>query len=46
MNKELLLLFEKHTDTLLEQTKRKPQESLEFKLNKQMKIYRSILQKI
>ena len=36
MNKELLLLFKKHTDTLTEQTKTKPQETFQFKLNKQM----------
>ena len=36
MNKELLLLVKKHTDTLIEQTKTKPQETLEFKMNKQM----------
>ena len=36
MNNELLLLIKKHTDTLIEQTKTKPQGTLEFKLNKQM----------
>ena len=36
MNNELLLLIKKHTDTLIEQTKTKPQETLEFKMNKQM----------
>ena len=36
MNNELLLLIKKHTDTLIEQTKRKPQETLAFKMNKQM----------
>ena len=36
MKNELLLLIQKHTDTLIEQTKTKPQETLEFKLNKQM----------
>ena len=35
MNNELLLLIKKHTDTLIEQTKLKPQETLEFKMNKQ-----------
>ena len=35
MNNELLLLIKKHTDTLFEQTKTRPQETLEFKLNKQ-----------
>ena len=29
----MLLLFKKHTDTLIEQTKTKPQETLEFKMN-------------
>ena len=32
----MLLLNQKHTDTLIEQTKTKPQETLEFKMNKQM----------
>ena len=36
MNNELLLLIKKHTDTLIQQTKTKPQETLEFKMNKQM----------
>ena len=36
MNNELLLLIKKHTDTLIEQIKTKPQETLEFKMNKQM----------
>ena len=36
MNNELLLLIKKHTDTLIENTKTKPQETLEFKMNKQM----------
>ena len=35
MNIELLLLIKKHTDALIEQTKTKPQETLEFKMNKQ-----------
>ena len=35
MNNELLLLIRKHTDTLIDQTKTKPQETLEFKMNKQ-----------
>ena len=39
MNNELLLLIEKHTDTLIEQTKTKPQETLEFKMNKQMQTF-------
>ena len=32
MNIDSLLLLKKHTDTLIEQTKTKPQETLEFKL--------------
>ena len=32
MNNELLLLIKKHSDTLIEQTKTKPQETLEFKM--------------
>ena len=36
MDDGLLLLIKKHTDTLIEQTKTKPQETLEFKMNKQM----------
>ena len=43
MNNELLLLIKKHTDTLIEQTKTKPQETLEFKMNKQMQNFRLIL---
>ena len=39
MNNELLLLIKKHTDTLIGQTKTKPQEALEFKMNKQMQIF-------
>ena len=39
MNNELLLLNKKHTDTLIEQTKTRPQEALEFKMNKQMQTY-------
>ena len=39
MNNELLLLTKKDTDTLIEQTKRKPQETLEFKMNKQMQTF-------
>ena len=36
MNNELLLLKNKHIDTLIEQTKTKPQETLEFELNRQI----------
>ena len=39
MNNELLLLIKKHTDTLIEQRKTKPQETLEFKMNKQMQTF-------
>ena len=39
MNNELLFLIKKHTDTLIEQTKTKPQETLEFKMNKQMQTF-------
>ena len=39
MNNELLLLIKKHTDTIIEQTKTKPQETLEFKMNKQMQTF-------
>ena len=39
MNNELLLLIKKHTDTLIEQTRTRPQEILEFKMNKQMQTF-------
>ena len=39
MENELLLLIEKHTDTLIEQTKIKPQETLDFKMKKQMQTF-------
>ena len=39
MNHELLLSIKKHTDTLIEQTKTRPQETLEFKMNKQMQTF-------
>ena len=39
MNNELLLLIKKHTHTLIEQTKTKPQETLEFKMNKQRQTF-------
>ena len=39
MNNELLILIKKHTDTLIEQTKTKPQETLEFKMNKQRQTF-------
>ena len=36
MTNELVLLIKKQTDTLIQQTKTKPQETLEFEMNKQM----------
>ena len=39
MNNVLLLLIKKQTDTLIEQTKTKPQETLEFKMNKQKQTF-------
>ena len=39
MNNELLLLIKKHTDSLIENTKTKPQETLEFKMDKQMQTF-------
>ena len=39
MNNELLLLIKKHTDTLIEQTKTKPQETLEFQMIKPMQTF-------
>ena len=39
MNNELLLLLKKHTDTLIQQTKTRPQETLEFKMDKQMQTF-------
>ena len=39
MDNELLLLIKKHTDTLIEQTRTKPQETLEFKMNKQRETF-------
>ena len=39
MNNELLLLIIKHTDTLIEQTKTKPQETLEIEMNKQKRTF-------
>ena len=35
----MFFVVKKHTDTLLEQKKTKPQETLEFKLNKQMETF-------
>ena len=39
MNNELLLLIKKHPNTLIEQTKTRPQETLEIKMNKQMQTF-------
>ena len=39
MNNDFLLSIKKHTDTLIEQTKMGPQETLEYKMNKQMQTY-------
>ena len=39
MKDELLLLIKKHTDTLIEQTKTRLQEILEFKMKKQMETF-------
>ena len=39
MNNELLLLIKKHTDTLIQQTKTKAQETLEFRMDKQRQIF-------
>ena len=39
MNNELLLLIKKHTDALIENTRTRPQETLEFKMNEQMQTF-------
>ena len=39
MNNELLILIKKHTDNLIQQTKTPPQETLEFKMNRQMQTF-------
>ena len=39
MDNELLSLIKKHTDVLIEQTKTKPQETLEFKMDKQKQTF-------
>ena len=44
MNNELLLLIRKHTDTLIEQAKTRPQETLEFKMKKQTQSFPFLLQ--
>ena len=39
MNNELLLLNKKHTDTLIENTRSRPQKTLEFQMNQQMQTF-------
>ena len=39
LNNDFLLVIKKHTDTFIEQTRRKPQETLEFKTKKQMQTF-------
>ena len=39
MNFEMLVLIRKRTGTLKEQTKTKPQETLDFRMNKQLQIF-------
>ena len=39
MKKELLLSPKKHTDTLVERTKTKPQETLDHKMKRQMETF-------
>ena len=39
MKNELLLLNEEHTETLIEQTKTKPQKTLDFVMGKQVKTF-------
>ena len=39
MNNELLLSIKEHADTLIEQTKTKPQETLGFVMNKEMGVF-------
>ena len=39
MINELLLLLKKHTETLIEQTKTRPQETLDFKMIKHMQTF-------
>ena len=36
MNNESLFLIRKHTNTLIQQTRKRPQETLEFKMNEQL----------
>ena len=39
MNNELLLLIKKHTDTLIQQTKTRPHETLEIKMSRQTQTF-------
>ena len=39
MNIEIILLNEKHTDTLIGQTKTRPQQTVEFKMIKQVQTF-------
>ena len=39
MNNELLLLIKKHTNSLIQQTKTRPQETLEFRMKKQTQTF-------
>ena len=39
MNNELLRVIKEHTDTLVQQTMTSPQETLEFKMNTQLKTF-------
>ena len=39
MNNELLLLIKKHTEKLIEQTRTKQEETLEFRMNKQVETF-------
>ena len=39
MKNELLPIIKRHTDTLIQQTKTKPQETLEFIMNKQTQTF-------
>ena len=39
MNNEVLILLKKHTDTLIENTRTRPQETLEFKMNQRRQTF-------
>ena len=39
MNDDLLILIENFTDTLVQQTKTQPQQTLELKMNTQLKTF-------